>query len=259
MRASTRCSRCARGGRMQYAPTDVFVVFRYGVGCRSSVLLALCSLFAQRAPGSLFSATMLSNAELTLLDAWAIGPVISAWAPGAGTINRTVLIDSASGRWVLRAYRHRDRTIVEREHAVIVYACACGLPAVAPLPLAGGATIAEQDGRFYALFPHARGRQVGQAGLGAGEIAAMGRCLAVLHHGLRGYPAERVTRRSFAVDRAAALARVARLEQAIHALPQRHETDRQVLAALAGRRDWIERAAPAPPADPRALAQQPIP
>ncbi len=199
---------------------------------------------------------MLSNAELTLLDAWAIGPVISAWAPGAGTINRTVLIDSASGRWVLRAYRHRDRTIVEREHAVIVYACACGLPAVAPLPLAGGATIAEQDGRFYALFPHAPGRQVGQAGLGAGEIAAMGRCLAVLHHGLRGYPAERVTRRSFAVDRAAALARVARLEQAIHALPQRHETDRQVLAALAGRRDWIERAAAAQPADLAALDQQ---
>jgi Ser/Thr protein kinase RdoA (MazF antagonist) len=199
---------------------------------------------------------VLSDGEYALLDAWAIGPVISARLPGAGTINRTLLIDAASGGWVLRAYRHRDRTIVEQEHTVIAYARVSGLPAVAPLPLPGGATIAEQDGRFYALFPHAAGRQVERADLGAGEVAAMGRCLAALHCGLRGYPAERVRRRPFAVDRAAALARIARLEQTIRTLPTINVLDRQVLVALAGRRDWIEHAGATQPAGLAALDQQ---
>jgi Ser/Thr protein kinase RdoA (MazF antagonist) len=199
---------------------------------------------------------MLSNAELILLGAWGVGPPVAMRTPDSGTINRVVLVDTAAGRYVLRAYRHRERAPVEREHAVIAYACAHGLPAAAPLLLPDGTTIAECDGRFYALFPHAAGQQVARAQLRRAEIAAMGRCLAALHCGLRGYPTEHAARRSFAVDRDDALARIARLEQIIGALPAIDLADRWVLADLVGRRVWIEGAGAARPAGLDALDQQ---
>jgi homoserine kinase type II len=194
--------------------------------------------------------------DLDLLDAWAIGPVVAVRTPGAGTINRTLLLDTASASYVLRAYHHRDRAPVQREHAVIAYARIQGLRAVAPLPLPGGGTILERAGRFYALFPHAPGRQINRADLRRGEIAAMGRCLAAVHRGLRGYPAERVAQRSFAVDRDDVLARIGALDQAIRARPNLDDVDRRALAVLAGRRDWIERAGVSRPGDLATLEQQ---
>jgi homoserine kinase type II len=194
--------------------------------------------------------------DLELLDAWAIGPVVAARAPDSGTINRTLLVDTARGSYALRAYRHRDRAPVEREHAVIAYACAHGLPAVAPLPLPGGATILQRAERFYALFPRAPGRQIGRAELRPAEIAAIGGCLAVLHRELCDYPADRVARRSFAVERDAVLAQIAGLEQTIRARPHVDDFDRRALLALAERRVWIERAGATKPADLTALDQQ---
>jgi homoserine kinase type II len=194
--------------------------------------------------------------DLDLLNAWAIGPILAACTPSSGTINRTLLVDTSGGSYALRAYRHRERAPVEREHEVILYARSQSLPAVAPLPLPGGATILERDGRYYALFPCAPGRQIARNELGAHELAAMGRCLAALHRGLRSYPAERANRRSFAVDRDAGLARIAALEQTIRARPNQDDVDRRALVALAGRREWIVRYGASRPSDLMALDRQ---
>src|SRR4029450_4931130 len=103
--------------------------------------------------------TTQANDDLAVLEVWHIGPVQASSTPDSGTINRTLLVETAAGRFVLRGYRHADRTLVEREDAGIAHGCSHGLPAVAPLPLPGGGTILERGGRFYALFLHAPGTQ----------------------------------------------------------------------------------------------------
>ncbi|HEU5015121.1 MAG TPA: phosphotransferase [Roseiflexaceae bacterium] len=183
---------------------------------------------------------MAAQLDVDLLDAWDIGPVLHAQQPATGTINQTWLITTTKGRYVLRAYRHRERLPVEREHAIIAYAVAHGMPAVAPLPQPNGTTILEQEGCFYALFPHAPGKQFARADLGEREFAAMGHCLADLHGALKEYPAECVAQRSLHVDATATFAAIERLEAAIHAKSLFDETDQIVLRRLARRRAWLE-------------------
>jgi homoserine kinase type II len=175
-----------------------------------------------------------------VLVAWRIGPVLAAATPDSGTINRTLLVETAAGRFVLRAYRHAERQPVEREHAVIAHVCRHGLPAVAPLPLPGGGTILAREGRFYALFPHAPGAQVRRGQLAEREFAAMGACLAALHQALRSCPATPSARRAFAIDRGATLAGIDELAAAIRELRSGCDFDRHVLRRLAARRTWVD-------------------
>ncbi|HET9223528.1 MAG TPA: phosphotransferase [Roseiflexaceae bacterium] len=200
--------------------------------------------------------TALNDSDRDVLDAWGIGPVVAARAPANGTINRTLLLDTPHASYALRAYRHPERAPVEREHAVIAYACARGLPAVAPLALPDGATILEREGRFYALFPRAPGSQFEPDALGAAELVAMGRCLAALHRGLRDYPAERARRRSFAVDGDHVLGRIAALDQVIRGRSNLDDVDRRALRSLAGRREWIARHGASNPGGLAELEQQ---
>src|SRR5690349_18764551 len=109
-----------------------------------------------------------------ILSAWPLGEVVSLRAPGAGTINQTLLVTTTSGAYALRAYRVAERAWAEREHAIIAFVRAAGIPAVAPLALPGGDTILERGGRFFALFPQAPGRQLARHELGEAEAAAMG-------------------------------------------------------------------------------------
>jgi homoserine kinase type II len=178
------------------------------------------------------------------LGAWPIGAVRSLAEPPSGAINRTLLVAAERGDYVLRGYRHRERGPVEREHALIAYARERGVPAVAPLPLPGGGTILERGGRFYALFPRAPGRQIDRAELDPAAAAAMGRALAELHRALACYPLAQVASRSFAVDRAATLAGLARLEAAVVAAAAPEPIDQHVLRQLRERRGWLDRAAP---------------
>jgi homoserine kinase type II len=194
--------------------------------------------------------------ELELLNAWRIGQVYSIETPETGTINRTLLVESAGGSYVLRAYRHAERAPVEREHAAIAHVRLGGLPAMAPIALPGGATILERGGRCYALFPRAPGRQLAHGQLTPGHIAAMGTFLARTHAALRGFPLEQAARRECALDRAATLAGIERLQAAICARPALDEFDEAVLWQLAGRRDWIARAPLARMPDLSVLGEQ---
>jgi homoserine kinase type II len=179
--------------------------------------------------------------EAGVAGAWGVGAVLTAALPATGTVNRTLLLTTARGRFALRAYRHRERAPVDREHALIAHAAARGVPAVAPVPLLGGGTVLEQDGRCFALFPWAAGRQVGRAAVGAVEAAAMGAALARLHLALRDFPTAGLPRRGEIPDRADTLARMARLEGVIRAGAAHDPLAAIALERLAGQRGHLAR------------------
>ena len=141
----------------------------------------------------------------SVLEAWNLSDVTSSMMPATGSIHQTLLLQTTTGDYVLRAYRHRDRRRVESEHSLITHVRQHGLPAVAPLSSRHGTTILEQAGHFYAVFPRASGRQFDRQEFGPTEIAAMGRCLAILHRALASFPHDRVWHRSWAVDTATTL------------------------------------------------------
>ena len=174
-----------------------------------------------------------------LLACWPFGEVLALRAPGAGTINQTLLATTASGGYALRAYRVHERAWAEREHAIIAFVREAGLPAVAPLPLPGGDTVLERDGRCYALFPQAPGHQLDVTELGETEVAAMGAFLALLHRALAGYPADRVQARSLGIDRVGALASLDSHITHWSALAAPSASDAAILDRLSGQRAWV--------------------
>lgn len=177
--------------------------------------------------------------DLNAFRVWSRAPILDVATPVSGTINEGVLLHTESGDYFLRRYRRPDRPHICREHALIAYASVQGLPALPPLPLSAGETILARSDGYYALFPRAPGCQVRREALGDAEIAAMGTCLARLHHGLRAYSPDRVARRAFTVDRAATLQGIGRLEAVIGAKAYRDDFDDDVLTQLAGRRSWL--------------------
>ncbi len=171
--------------------------------------------------------------------AWPLGTVLSATQPTTGTMHQTFLLQTTCGPFVLRGYRHLTRARVAREHALIRFAAAHGLPAPVPIQREDGSALWEQEGRFYALFPMALGRQVPRAALGARESAAMGTFLGRLHRVLQDYPRDHVEARSFTADLPTTVARIAYLEQVIREWPQQSEIEERALRRLAERRAWL--------------------
>jgi len=174
-------------------------------------------------------------------QAWSLGTILAASIPETGTVHRTLLLQTTRGQHALRCYRYADRARIAREHALIAFAHAHSLPVPAPCPLSNGATILEQDGHYYALFPHASGRHIQRADLGRDEIEVMATFLGTMHGVLQRYPVERVEARSFAADLTTTLARIDRIERVIRARPEPSEIDRIALVRLAGRRHWLLR------------------
>lgn len=195
-----------------------------------------------------------------LCRTWNLPPILSTWIPETGTIHQTLLFKTATKSYALRAYRYTpsERGRIEIEHALIAYVKARGLPTLAPLPLPGGATILEQDGHFYALFPFAQGHQTPRSRLTSGEARAMGNFLGHLHQVLRAYPHEQVSQQQFTFDLETTLATIENLEKTIRALPTRSDEDEQVLSRLVERRSWLITASPVNMEKFLALEQQVI-
>ena len=200
----------------------------------------------------------LTPQDRVVLNAWPLGSILSATTPPTGTINRTLLLTTTAGDYVLRAYRHAERWRVEAEHALIAYAAARGIPAPKPIPPPCGDTILERGGHFYALFPRAPGHQISGSGLDSGTAAAMGRFLAELHQVLRDFPSEHVSVRSIDVDPVATLAGIDRLLAVIRNRPVLDAVDRYALEGLESRRIWIERSTPVALPDLSSLGRQVI-
>lgn len=187
----------------------------------------------------------LSPEDHAALSSWQIGPILGAAVPATGTVNRTVLVQTASGAHALRAYRRRveGRARVEWEHAAIGWAAARGVPVCLPLPLRDGGTVSEQEGHLFALFPSAAGRQVRREEMGDGQIAAAGRCLARIHLAFADFPIARARLKPFAFDTAGTLKSLARVEATIRRRAAQTDADRNALRHLAGRRQWLQGAA----------------
>ena len=199
----------------------------------------------------------LSPEDHAILSAWRLGPVLSASVPATGTVNRTVLVQTAGGAYALRAYSRPDRARVEWEHAAIAWAGARGVPVCRPLSLPGGGTVLERDGRLFALFPLAAGRQVARGDLQSDEIAAAGRCLARIHLAFADFPLTQARPKTLSVDLAVVLAGIPRIEAAIRAVPVQTDTERAALRQLAARRECLSENAPLAESLPARLAALP--
>ena len=183
-----------------------------------------------------------------LLEAWTPAPVVAAVPADSGTINRTFVIETRAGHFFLRAYRPVERLHVEREHRLIAHARGRGLPVPAPIPTRRGGTILEREGRFYALFPPAAGRQVMRGQLTPALVHGAGTALARVHRALRDYPPALVAPRSVTAtntdDRAATIAEIDRLERVIRSRPEPDGSDRMLLGRLVERREWLRGSTP---------------
>ncbi len=186
---------------------------------------------------------MLSPEDHAALSAWRLGPVLGANLPATGTVNRTLLVQTGSGAYALRAYRRPDRARTEWEHTAISFAAARGVPVCRPLPLPGGATVWEGDGRLFALFPSATGQQVRRADLQPSEVAAAGRCLARVHLAFADFSIAQARAKAFTFDTAATLESLTRVEAAIKGRVVQTDADRDALRHLAGRERWLQQAA----------------
>lgn len=185
---------------------------------------------------------ILSAEDHAVLSAWRLGPIITASAPATGTVNRTILVQTADSAYAFRAYLRPDRVRVAREHTVIGLADAGGVPVCRPLPLPEGGTFLECEGRLFALFPLATGHQISRSNLGISDVAAAGRCLAQIHLVLTDVPAEQARLKSLTFDTAETLTFIPRLEAAIRAMETPTESDQAALHQLAGRQQWLKHA-----------------
>lgn len=169
--------------------------------------------------------TTLTTEDAQILAVWHLGPISRVSVPQTGVVHRTLLIESATGCHVLRAYRHIHRAPVEREHTLIAYAAAHGIPAVRPVPLPTGGTILARNQCYYALFPCAPGQQFPRERLGPDALAAMGTFLAHLHTALADYPQVDIRSRTWTTDPNATLVGLAQLIAHIRALSAPTPTD----------------------------------
>src|SRR5579883_119546 len=182
----------------------------------------------------------LSTAEIC--NAWNLPPILSTTAPSTGTIHQITILSTTEAKYVLRAYRYapKDRARIVTEHAVSSYVQVHGLPAIAPLPLPSGETILEHEGRFYAIYPFARGQQIPREQVTSHDIiAAMGHCLGALHQLLAAYPPEQVRSQSWSVDPSTTFSKMERIEAVIAEKASSEPFDQQILAMLAQRKAWL--------------------
>lgn len=186
----------------------------------------------------------MTNNDEYIIAHWALESLFSMQSAEVGAIHRTLLFNTSTGRYVLRAYRHQDRGRVEREHALIAYVKARGLPAVGPIKLPSGETILEYDKHYYAVFPHAPGIQVPQPQLTPAHLTEMGAFLAQLHEALKDYPPDAVTQLSFRLSRSRTLAQITRLQRLLQARRPRTDRDEAVLLHLTEQRTWLQRRVP---------------
>ncbi|MBC8161565.1 MAG: phosphotransferase, partial [Roseiflexaceae bacterium] len=186
----------------------------------------------------------LSPTDLRAAAAWQLGDIHAITPIPVGALNRSFVIDAASGRYVLRGYRYTERSPIEHEHDLIAFAHQRGVPTLMPVALPSGETLAVCDGLFYALFPFASGEQRVRGMLGAADAAAMGRCVGKIHQALRDFPHDRARQLKLQVSNAATTAMMDCIQQAINIHATGGDDEANTIEIMQGMRAYIERTPP---------------
>jgi homoserine kinase type II len=181
----------------------------------------------------------LTEQEVSVLAKWGIRDVSRATLPESGVMNRVVLIEAHDGRFFLRGYRRRELDRIACEHAIIAHAQAQGVPTPEPLRLPDGATVLDAHGRYWSLFPPARGGQVPRDRLDPRHAAAMGEFLRYLQQALLSFHDTRLRTVQAGLDTEAALTRIDQLIALAEGFGSHDPVDRHALERLRTRRDWL--------------------
>lgn len=168
-------------------------------------------------------------------------------APG-GMLNQNLIAVTAGGTYFLKGYRYVEAGPVAREHRVIAYAAACGLPVPTPLAAPGGKTFLRVGGRQWAVFPLIPDRQIPAAELTSGHAGEMGAVLGRIHAALARFPSLEGARYPAKLlwDSARAGQEMADYEAAILRFPAPSPFDRHALGSFAYRRTLLVAGVPAP-------------
>jgi homoserine kinase type II len=175
----------------------------------------------------------------TLLEAWPLGEVLHLERVTGGATNRVYRVETATGSAFLRVYKRAERSLVEREHALIAHVRAQGLPAAVPIAACSGSTVVEHAGSVCALYEPAAGLQLRGADLSPGQVSAAGALLARLHRALAPLQDSGYLHWTLSWDGPAWTQRLDVVEQALLARGSAEETDRWALERLRAQRSWL--------------------
>jgi homoserine kinase type II len=100
----------------------------------------------------------------------------------AGSVNSNFrLTDSAGKVYFARLYEEQDHEGAVREHAVVAALDDAGVPVVRALPAKGGGSLADFDGKAFAVFPWVDGEILCQARVTPRACVDLGAALARVH------------------------------------------------------------------------------
>ena len=159
---------------------------------------------------------------------YGIGPVHETQAVDAGFSARNSVVRTAEQAYFLKQYRFTDPKRLRAAHAAKFFFADAGLPALKPLPTRGGHSFFEHDGRFYALFPHIRAKQIGRGRFSPRALESAADMLARLHRAGRGrlLPAVRDSGRRLRLAEDNFAARAERVLAIIRVKEEKSEFDR---------------------------------
>lgn len=178
-----------------------------------------------------------------MLEAWGLEGVVDVSEVPEGATNRVYRVACADRVVFLRVYKRFDRSLAQREHALIRHVRGRGLPAPLPIVARSGESVVERDGQLAALYEAASGAQIEPGSARFEHARAAGEALARLHRATAGLPDVGYTPRTFGWDGAAWVERLNVVESAIRARGVGNAADAWALRRSAAQREWLRDAA----------------
>jgi homoserine kinase type II len=187
------------------------------------------------------SLAVLTPDEIKALSHWSIGELKEAVLPRGGTVNRTVLLETSTGSYVLRVCRkNKQGKDLQLECEVINHVLKRGLPALSPLLLPDSLPYLNLNQQLYLLFPKATGRQIARTSLSAKQLGAMGEGLARLTLALEDYPTNGIFRRTFKFDVDNTLEKLKHLEKRIRHFLNPGQDEKAALERIHQQRAFLQ-------------------
>jgi len=176
-----------------------------------------------------------------LLRRFALGPPLHLEVAPGGLLNQNLFARTARGAYFLKGYRYSVLLPIKREHWLIAFATAAGLPALSPIATPSGETVLRVGGRWWAIFPRLKPLQPGPDDLSVRHAAELGRVLGRVHAALAAIPPLEVSRFPAKItwDSARALGEMAEYEVTIQRRPTLDPFDRHTLSSFGFRRTLL--------------------